>query len=69
MADDAKGSKLKVLDTVLVGGAVVAGVFIALWIIGAVLGAVLFAFKIIVLVVLVVVAFRIVHFFTRRGSD
>jgi hypothetical protein len=69
MADDAKGSKLKVLDTVLVGGAVVAAVFVALWIVGAVLGLVLFAFKIIVLVVLVAVAIRVVHFFTRRDRD
>ncbi len=69
MADDAKGSKLKVLDTVLVSGAVVAGVLIALWIFHAVLGLALFLFKIVVLVILVAVVVRLVHFFTRRGGD
>jgi len=69
MADDAKGSKLKVLDTVLISGAVVAAVLIALWIFRVILGTVLFAFKIVVLVILVVVVVRLVHFFTRRGGD
>ena len=66
MADDSKGSKLTLLDTVLVSGAVIAGILVVLWIVSAVVGVVLWVFKIIVLVVLVAIAVRIVHFFTRH---
>jgi hypothetical protein len=65
MADDSKGSKLTVLDTVLVSGAVIAGIFVVLWIVSAVVGTILWILKIVVLVVLVAVVVRIVHFFTR----
>ena len=65
MAEDDKGSKLSVLDTVLVSGAVIAGIFVVLWIFSAVVGTILFVFKLVVLVVVVAVVVRIVHFFTR----
>jgi hypothetical protein len=65
MADDSKGSKLSVLDTVLVSAAVIAGIFVVLWIVSAVVGTLLWIFKIAVLVVLVAVVVRVVHFFTR----
>ena len=65
MAEDSKGSKLSVVDTVLVSAAVIAGIFVVLWIVSAVVGTLLWIFKIAVLVVLVAVVVRIVHFFTR----
>jgi hypothetical protein len=65
MADDSKGSKLSVLDTVLVSAAVIAGIFVVLWIVSAVVGTLLWIFKIAVLVVLVAVVVRVVHFFAR----
>jgi hypothetical protein len=66
MAMEPKRSKLSTLDTVLVSGAVVVGVLVVLWILRAVVGAALFALKIVMLVVVVAVLVRIVHFFTRR---
>jgi hypothetical protein len=63
-----KGSRLSVLDTALVAAAVVGGIFVVLWIAHAVLGLVLFAFKIAVLVVIVAVIARIVHA-VRRSRD
>jgi hypothetical protein len=59
---------LSMLDTVLVTAGVVGGVFIVLWIVRAVAGLVLFAFKVAILVVVVAVVVRLVHLFTRgRG--
>jgi len=66
MADDDKGSKLSILDTVLISGAVIAAVFVVLWLLSAVVGVALFVFKLVVLVVVVAIVVRIVHFFTRR---
>jgi hypothetical protein len=65
---DTKGSRLSVLDTALVAAAVVGGIFVVLWIMHAVLGWILFAVKIAVLVVIVVVFARIVHA-VRRSRD
>jgi hypothetical protein len=65
---DTKGSGLSVLDTALVVAAVIGGIFVVLWIAHAVLGLVLFAFKIAILVVIVAVIVRIVHAVSRRGD-
>jgi hypothetical protein len=65
---DTKGSGLSLLDTALVVAAVIVGIFFVLWIAHAVLGLVLFAFKIAILVVVVAVIVRIVHAFTRHGD-
>ncbi len=65
---DTKGSGLSLLDTVLVVAAVVGGIFVVLWIAHAVIGLVLFAFKIAIVVVIVAVIVRIVHVFSRRGD-
>ena len=65
---DTKGSGLSLLDTALVVAAVVGGIFVVLWLAHAVLGLVLFVFKIAILVVVVAVIVRVVHAFTRRGD-
>ena len=65
---DTKGSGLSLLDAALVVAAVIVGIFFVLWIAHAVLGLVLFAFKIAILVVVVAVIVRIVHAFTRHGD-
>ena len=65
---DTKRSGLSLLDTALVVAAVVGGIFVVLWLAHAVLGLVLFAFKIAILVVVVAVIVRIVHVFSRRGD-
>ncbi|HXW33623.1 MAG TPA: hypothetical protein VEJ87_03525 [Acidimicrobiales bacterium] len=57
-----------VLDTVLIAGAVVAGIFIVLWIAKAVLGTALFVFKIAILVVVVALVIRLFHWI-RGGKD
>jgi hypothetical protein len=62
---ETKKSGLSVLDTALVAAAVVGGIFVVLWIAHAVIGLVLFAFKVAILVVIVAVIVRIVHA-TRR---
>jgi hypothetical protein len=65
---DSKGSSLSVLDTALVAAAVVGGIFVVLWIAHAVIGLVLFAFKVAILVVIVAVIVRVVHAVSRsRG--
>lgn len=60
--------KLSVVDKALVGAGVVGGVLVVLWLVHAVLGLALFAFKVAVLVVLVAVVVRLVHVLTRNRS-
>jgi hypothetical protein len=62
-----KGSRIGVLDTVLVTAGVVGAVLVVLWALRVVAGLILFAFKLAVLVVVVLVIIRIVHVVTRRG--
>ncbi len=62
-----RGSGVGVLDAVLVTAAVVGGVLVVLWVLKAVAGVILFAFKLAVLVVVVAVIIRIVHLFSRRN--
>jgi len=64
--NETKGSGLSVLDTALVVAAVIGGIFVLLWIAHAVLGVVLFAFKVVILVVVVAVIVRVVHAFSRH---
>lgn len=63
---DTKGSGLSVLDTALVAAAVVGGILVVLWLAHAVVGLVLFGFKLAILVVVVFAVVRLVHLFTRR---
>jgi hypothetical protein len=62
------GSGIGVLDTVLVAAAVVGGVLVLLWALRVVAGLILFAFKLAILVVVVLVIIRVVHVFTRHGD-
>jgi hypothetical protein len=64
--DKKKGSGIGLLDTVLVAAAVVGGVLVLLWALRIVAGLILFAFKLAILVVVVLVIVRIVHVFTRH---
>ena len=59
---------MKTLDTVLVAAGVIGGVLVVLWIAGAVAHLVLFAFKIAILVIVVMLVMRLVHLFTRGRS-
>ena len=59
-------SGLSLLDTVLVAAAVVGGILVVLWVAGAVVGLVLFAFKLAILAVVVFALFRLVRLFSRR---
>jgi hypothetical protein len=63
-----KDSGIGVLDTVLVAAAVIGGVLVLLWALRVVAGLILFAFKLAILVVVVLVIIRIVHVFSRRGD-
>jgi len=63
-----KGSGLSLLDTGLLVAAVVGGIFVVLWLAHAVVGLILFAFKVAILVVVVAVIVRLVHIFTRKGD-
>lgn len=58
--------RMSTLDKALVGAGVVGGIFVILWVAHAVLGLVLFAFKVVVLVVVVALVVRLVHVFSRR---
>jgi hypothetical protein len=57
---------LSTIDRVLVVAGIVGGVFVVLWVAGAVAHLVLFAFKVAVLVVVVALVIRLVHAFTRH---
>jgi len=59
---------MRTLDTVLVTAGVVGGVLVVLWLLHAVVGLILFAFKVAILVVVVAVIVRMVHLFTRHKS-
>ena len=60
-----RSGRLSVMDKALVGAGVVGGVLVVLWVAHAVLGLVLFAFKVVLLVVVVAVIVRLVHLFSR----
>jgi hypothetical protein len=57
---------LSLLDAVLAAAAVVGGILVVLWVAGAVVGLVLFAFKLAILAVVVFALFRLVRLFSRR---
>jgi fatty acid desaturase len=61
-----KGSGMSLLDTGLVVAAVVGAVLVVLWLLHAVVGLILFGFKVAVLVVVVAVIVRLVHIFSRN---
>ena len=63
---DTKGSGLSVLDTALVAAAVVGAILVVLWLAHAVVGLVLFAFKLAILAVVVFAVFRVFRLFTKR---
>lgn len=62
-----KGSGVGVLDAVLITAAVVGGVLVLLWVLKAVAGLILFAFKLVVIVVVVAVIIRLFHLVSRRS--
>jgi FtsH-binding integral membrane protein len=62
-----KGSGVGVLDAVLITAAVVGGVLVLLWVLKAVAGLILFAFKLAVIVVVVAVIIRLFHLVSRRN--
>lgn len=61
-----RGGGLALLDTALVVAGIVGAVLILLWVVGAVVGLVLFAVKVAVLAVVVVLGVRLVHALMRR---
>jgi len=61
--DTHKGSTMKTIDTVLVVAGVIAAIMIGLWIFSAIVGAVLWVFKIAILAIVVMVVIRL---FTRK---
>jgi hypothetical protein len=54
------------LDTALVAAAVVGGILVVLWAAHAVVGMLLFGFKVVVFVVVVALVVRLVHAVTRH---
>ena len=60
-----KRSKFGVIDTVLVGAGVVGAILVILWVVGAVAHAVLFAFKVAIVVILVMGLVRLFHHLSR----
>jgi hypothetical protein len=65
---ESKRSGLSLLDTALVAAAVIGGIFVVLWVAHAVVGLVLFAFKVAILAVVVFAVVRLFHRFSRRGD-
>ncbi|MHB8439141.1 MAG: hypothetical protein ACYDD4_08270 [Acidimicrobiales bacterium] len=63
-----RSRSLSTLDKGLVLAGIVGGVFVVLWAVRAVVGIALFAFKVAVFVVVVVLIARLVHHFTRQRS-
>ena len=60
-----KGSGLSLLDGALVVAGIVGGILVVLWVVHAIAGLVLFAFKVAILVVVVALAIRLIHVLTR----
>lgn len=60
---------ISTLDTALVVAGIVGGIFVVLWVVRAVVGLALFAFKLAILVVVVALAIRLFHLFTRGRGD
>jgi hypothetical protein len=63
-----KGSGLSAIDTVLVVAAAVGGVFVLLWALRIAASLFFFAFKLAVIVLIVIAAIRVFHIFSRRDS-
>jgi hypothetical protein len=63
-----KGSGISVLDTVLVAGAVIVGIFVLLWALRIAASLFFFAFKIAIVVLVVMAVIRLYHLFSRRSS-
>jgi hypothetical protein len=63
-----KSGGLSLVDSALAVAAVVGGILVVLWLVHAVIGVALFAFKLIVLVVLVALGLRLWHLVTRGRS-
>jgi hypothetical protein len=63
-----KGSGVSLLDGVLVTAGVIGAIFVVLWVVKAVAGVILFAFKLAILVVVIAVIVRAFHHFSRRNS-
>ena len=63
-----RGSGVGLLDVALIGAAIVGGIFVVLWIIRAVGGLILFAFKLAILVVVIAGIVRLWHLLSRRGD-
>jgi high-affinity Fe2+/Pb2+ permease len=61
-----KGSGISAIDTVLVVVAAVVGIFVVLWALRIAAHLFLFAFKLAILVLIVVAVVRVVHHFSRR---
>ncbi len=61
--DTHKSSTMKTVDTVLVIAGVIAAIMVGLWVFSAIVGAVLWVFKIAILVIVVLVLVRL---FTRK---
>jgi len=61
--ESTKSGAMRTFDTVLVVAGVIAAILVGLWVFGAIVGAVLWFFKIAILVVIVV---ALVRFFSRR---
>ena len=59
---------LSTVDKLLLTAGVVGGIFVILWVAKAVVGLVLLAFKVAILVVVVLAVVRLVHLFSRRSS-
>jgi len=66
--ESTKKSGLSLLDKGLALAAIVGGVLVVLWVVHAVVGLFLFAFKVAILVVVVAVVIRLVHLVTRGRS-
>jgi fatty acid desaturase len=58
--DTTKGSAMRTIDTVLVVAGVIAAVLVGLWAFHAIVGIVLWFFKIAILVIVVAVLYRLV---------
>lgn len=61
-----RGGPMAALDTALVAAAVIGGILLVLWVVGAVVGLLRLGFEIVVLVVVVALVVRLVHAVSRH---
>jgi hypothetical protein len=62
------GSGVSLVDTALIAAGVVGGILVILWVLHAVVGVILFVFKVAIVIVVIAAVVRLVHRMSRHSG-